>query len=745
MAVRFPIRSLQPASVTSLADVAASRSLPHPNATGTTGPDNHRVSGAVGDRHGALVDVGADFFTAAELADLKLPGLPSLRQHISRQATREGWKHRTRQGRGGGREFPLSALPSQARAEILHRRIVEQASKAAGLQGKPRAPLPAATNLKAWQSEKLAARQALLELYADFKGDRSDRQSVPLFASAIAEGLVPIADWMHPLLPKKFCLRTLRYWIAASNSGDAERMASRPRGRRRSVFELSAEAADFIVGAHATQPLLGAEELHGLLKTNFPQGLPSANGIMLDTPSVATVARYLREWKSDAANRSALVAYTDPDRFKSHMRFAPGDASAGIARPNQVWQIDASPADVLCTDGRKTIYAVIDVATRRVMGLVTNTPRTAASLLLIARACQAWGVPETIGTDNGSDFVSRHFRITLRQLGVHHKVAPPFAPERKPFVERGIRSIQHKFMTLQRGFIGHDVADRQQIRARRSFAERLGMPDAFDVVGLSGDELHESFAAWLANIYAHRPHAGLGKRSPHEVALELLQTHSVQWAEPQAIGMLLMPPASGGGVRVVGKKGIQVDGIEYWADRLIPGQRLHVRLDPADMGKVWLYTDTDPMRFVGIGLNPDLAGLDRAELAARVRAEQAAIEREDRARMRRLTRQADIHSVADRMIGRAPLPMPANAAVNYSTAELEEAFQAAQRRDAVELLADRRVDQEETSEERYARAKQLRALVDAGTEISADSLQWLEGYESDREFKALKLVEEATG
>lgn len=70
-----------------------------------------------------LPDIRADFFSAAELAALNLPGLPRLRTNISRVATARGWKFRPRVGKGGGREFPLRALPALARIEVLRRRL----------------------------------------------------------------------------------------------------------------------------------------------------------------------------------------------------------------------------------------------------------------------------------------------------------------------------------------------------------------------------------------------------------------------------------------------------------------------------------------------------------------------------------------------------------------------------------------------------------------------------------------------
>jgi len=502
-----------------------------------------------------------------------------------------------------------------------------------------------------------------------------------------------------------------------------------------------------VIGAHSTQPLLGGEELVGLLRTSYPQGLPDAHGIIrpdVEYPSVSTVMRFIRTWHADPKNAADFLAFTDPDRAKSHHRFSAGNAAAGILRPNQLWQIDASPADVLTESGRQSIYALIDVATRRTMALVTDTPRTQASLLLVARACMAWGMPEVLGTDNGTDFVSKFFKVAIRHLGVHHKIAPPYSPERKPFVERVIKSIQHKFMPMQKGFIGHNVSDRVAIRSRETFAKRLGVTDfeACDAVEMSGRQLQASLSAWLSNIYMNRPHAGLGGRSPHEVALELLEQHPPKFPEPKALGMLLMPPPDGIATRVVGKKGLRIGNRDYYVDRLVPGQRVQVRLDPDDAGLIWLYTDTDPWRFLGIGQNPELAGQSRSELAARLRAWQAAKMTEGRARLRRLVKKADIHSVAQRWIGNEAEPMPVNDAT-YSTPELEEAMRASQLAKASTDLDARRREaaEEETHRERFKRAKDLRSLIDAGREISPDSEAWLLRYERSSEFKGLMDLE----
>ncbi len=206
--------------------------------------------------------------------------------------------------------------------------------------------------------------------------------------------------------------------------------------------------------------------------------------------------------------------------------------------------------------------------------------------------------------------------------------------------------------------------------------------------------------------------------------------------------MLLMPPPGGDGIRVVGKTGIKVDNIDYYVDRLVPGMRVQVRLDPDDAGLIWLYTDSDPWRFLGIGQNPELAGQSRSELAARLLAEQNARNVEGRAKLRRLVKTADIHSVARKFIGDAGAPAPLNDPT-HSTPAMDEAMRAVRSNDGVADLSARRREEaeEETHRDRFTRAKDLRALIDAGREISPDSEAWLLRYERSSEFKGLMDLE----
>ncbi len=57
---------------------------------------------------------------------------------------------------------------------------------------------------------------------------------------------------------------------------------------------------------------------------------------------------------------------------------------------------------------------------------VTRTQRAEAVLLLVRKAILAWGVPETVKTDNGSDFKATAVRRAFASLAIAHELCDPF-------------------------------------------------------------------------------------------------------------------------------------------------------------------------------------------------------------------------------------------------------------------------------------------------------------------------------
>ena len=734
-----------------------------------------------------------EWWTAAELAALALPEIPTTESGVLRFGVREGWRSRPREGRGGGREYHVSALPEAARAELARRALAEAGAGAAvlavpGAEAVPAKRLRRRRGPAAASGRSITRRDARLMVLALLDRYRRAtglplRRARPMFAdlyngAAGAAGAagdrpacaVDVPDWVRAALPT-VSASALADWAALRRRGQVDALGGAYGNRRGSgVIDRHPAVREFLAGGILQMPHLAIGELRDCLRAEFGEPM-TVDGVAepLALPSLRSLQRWVERWRRE--NHELVMLETDPDRWKSTYRVAVGDAAAGIERVNQLWEIDASPTDVLLIDGRYTLYVVIDVFSRRIAGHVTKTAASAGALMALRRAVVAWGLPETVRTDNGSDFVSRAFTQALALLEVEQDVAPPFSPERKAFVERVIGTINHSFMPLQMGFVGHSVADRKAIEARRAFSRRLGQGEreAF-AVEVDRETLQARLDAWCETVYGRRPHGGLGGRTPFAIAQGCRVPRRT--VEDDTLALLLAPAPAGStdrpeGLRSVGREGIRVEGATFWH----PDLRAHiredvlVRLDPEDMGAVWVFS-ADHSRFVCRATNIERAGVDRQEMTAKAKAAEKAHVAELRAEARRAKRQFAPHKVADAIIeqsrrqadGVVPFPAPAGGA---DTPALDAVARAVAgraevtvplRRDDVDpethrkFVAQVRAEQGrivETKEQRFVRWQELDRRIAAGEPVSDDETNWHAVYRTTAECRALiDLVEE---
>lgn len=560
------------------------------------------------------------FLSAAEIAAEKLPGLPASQRGIQFAAERGRWQSRPRTGRGGGTEYALESLPAEARAAYVGRHI--EAVEIPAAMAREAASEPEAASVTAGAAEARDARLALLghaERIAREAGvghKRADRQLCDLYNT----DQLDIAPWIRSEV-KSLTPRTLARWRAAAKAGHKNKLAVDRAAARRGTGVLD-RANDGQVRVHilalvAKQPHLTAYHIRALVADAFPAMTIAGNPVAL--PPIRTFQAALKSWRTTFRNEIEQIR--NPDGFKSRIRFA-----ARVAQPatrlNELWQIDASPADVLTTEGRRqTIYVCIDIFSRRLVALVSETPRAAAVGLLIRKAILAWGVPERVKTDNGSDFIAHTTRRLFAALQIDHETSAPFSPEQKGHVERAIGTMQRGLMRTLEGFVGHSVADRKVIENRKAFSARLGeAPEDMFQVALSAAELQAKLDAWCTDVYGTKPHEGLGGRTPFAAAA-MAAGHIRRIEDVRALDMLLAPVAGKDGLRTVTKTGLRIDGTHYIGGFLDVGETVMVRMDSADMGRAYVFSE-DGETYLGEAIAPELAGIDPAAAIAAARAEQ---------------------------------------------------------------------------------------------------------------------------
>lgn len=704
------------------------------------------------------------WFTARELADLSLPGLPVTESAMIRRAKRQEWIRRKRDGSGGGWEYSLYSIPHNSRAAYLE--------NLTAICDKKALEIAVGEGCESKSKRRFDARLIILKHFELYKA-ASQLNS----GQAIHTYCLMYAGHMHSELPSwvyeifaQLSPATIWRWQKTRKQNRFEALGKSQNNRSGTGVFHKAESGklyDFIAALLVKQIHLNAAHIRDLCLAQFGPTVVH-QGKERDMPCIRQFNRFILDWKK--LNADIFDNITNPDAFKNKNQMALGRADDGVERLNQIWEIDASPADVLCEDGRHSIYAIIDVWSRRAMFLVSKTARTEASLLLIRKAIRAWGVPETIKTDNGSDFVSHRFTQALLHLDITQRTCKPFTPESKPFVERVIKTLQHGLMPLLPGYIGHSVKDRKQIEARKSFAARLGEPtDKAFAISLTSEGLQQAIDAWARDKYGKEPHSGLSGVSPFVKASGWMQPIQ-QIPNERALDLLLAPLAGADGYRTVGKKGIKVNHGHFYGPglELYVGKRVFARFDVEDLGKIYVF-DEDQV-FICEATNIDRLGANRAEAAMLAKQNQKQHFAEQRKEMRRITREITPESIAEKYLSHAArnsaqvTEFPRQSEI-YSTPQLDQAGIAlsktpiTERNDAektahsafVTDFYQKQKDKEEaesqlSDHDRYwQRAKGLITRIEAGEEISATDFQWLEmaktrpWYQSNEMFERMKV------
>lgn len=740
-----------------------------------------------------------DWLTAREIAAEALPDMPRTESAVIRMAQREGWadrltQARVRAGRGGATEYHVSLFPTLAQVAYQQRHIVIE------LPVKPAKAAPD-TSLSARALEERDARLAIVAAFEKFsRGMQLGYATrVQVFTDKYNAGSLNIEPWALEIIPS-LSKRSLARWQSQKRDGRVNALAHDPAKARKGTGVLETAnggaVSAFMLALIAQQPHLSGHHVRTLCRSEFGDTLKVVSkGVetVIPMPPVRTFQHALKGLKEN--NQVALLKLTNPDRYRSHMAPAGVGMLRHITEPNQLWQIDASPVDALCTDGRHSVYACIDIATRRSVWLLSKTPRASAVALLIRKAILEWGVPDVIKTDNGSDFVAKDTNRLFVSLGIEAETSDAYSPEQKGHVERVIKTFQHDMATLLPGFVGHNVADRKAIESRKSFSQRLGETEA-EVFGvtLTGPQLQKHVDDWASTIYQHRPHAGLKGATPFATALA--SSKPVRKVDSRALDLLLMPVAGDNGQRIVTKRGVRIADHYYQTPSIMPGSAVFVRMDPNDAGRAYAFAQ-DGAEFLGDATCPDLAGIHpetfhRAakEIRADLVNEQA---RDLKADMKRLARGKPLIERALEVARRdAPnvIPLPRREET-HSTAQIDAAIAAmaeqvnpsqpldpaaaaAHRR----LIAEMRAEEEaelvastdamlkarqaeieaeriahlptnvvalpETAMERYRRALLFRDRMKSG-ELSAQDAMWLGGYVMSAEFKAQSIIHEDFG
>lgn len=359
-----------------------------------------------------------------------------------------------------------------------------------------------------------------------------------------------------------------------------------------------------------------------------------------DLPSLRSLKRYIQ--KIEKEQKVLLAAERDPDKFKSMYRPALGRMDATVSYAHEMWEIDTTKADIMCTDGRKNILGIIDRWSRRARFMVVESESAQSVRAMLVGTMLAWGVmPAILKVDNGSGFINASVIASLDAVGITLDACLPGHPEDKPHVERVFGTFNRERASMLKGFLGHNVAQAQMLRARAKKKTGRAVIEA----GIDSAELQRILDAWVDGTYHQRKHSMIGmppmekwQRSPQPARTVPAET------------VLKIAFSAVIGTGTVTKRGVRWKNGRYYAATLIPlmGKQVNLRWDEGDYGAVYVFDEAG--NYVDTAVNVERQGFSQQTVAMAARHEMAKWINEQRADLRRKKTAFSIDKAMDKVL-----------------------------------------------------------------------------------------------
>lgn len=303
-------------------------------------------------------------YTAVELVNFNITGIPTTARRIREKAKRENWPFKVVKGVGGEKMlFEHDGLPHALRNAIYW--AAKHPSKA------KKSTVP--TRPKYADDEVIAAHLYILGQVTDL-GEAtgiSFSQSATTITDKYKAGVLDEPDWVRGVIQNNLSLRTINRWKLDKNKHGAEGLKPKRQGPKgTSIWDENPNLRTIVLGHITENAFANCTHIH---KDLVALGLS-------DIPSVRTLQAYVQKFKGNLRNKKHLLAVHNPDEFRSHHQPAFGDPYENITRINQLWEVDGTIADVICElpDGKTVRYSLtgmIDIFTRRPRVLVSDIRR----------------------------------------------------------------------------------------------------------------------------------------------------------------------------------------------------------------------------------------------------------------------------------------------------------------------------------------------------------------------------------
>jgi putative transposase len=477
-------------------------------------------------------------YTASELAGL--PGLPETKSAVIRRAKSERWPSRPRSGRGGGREYPVNALPSLTRDHLADQLIAalpatvcqlpEPTGTAIAVRHEAAlpalataTPVPDLGDLKTWQTRRMDARLAFIRLIERASGSVGVNRAVDTLVEQSRKGTLP---------------ESLQSQVAVANARSGGKGGTRALSRRtllRWWSDYKAAGGNYAVLAPAT-----------VEKSDTPAWAPAFLA-QYQVPQKISVADALGRMKKLALPGTALPTEGQVRRWLkkySRLDVQRGRKSGSELRGQRLYrQRDVSefqPLDIVQIDGHSfkayvahpshgrpfhpEVCAVICVVTKVVVGWSTGLAESAMTVAdAIRHACTTGddkpvgGLPLLVYADKGAGNMAKvnidEVAGLFSRLDIKFESGRAGNPQGRGLVENLNKSLWIPAAKQLETYTGKDMDTlvqrrvylqlQKEVRAAKAEGREvasellLRWPDFLDFIPQTVDD------------YNHRPHSAL--------------------------------------------------------------------------------------------------------------------------------------------------------------------------------------------------------------------------------------------
>jgi transposase InsO family protein len=417
---------------------------------------------------------------------------------------------------------------------------------------------------------------------------------------------------------------------------------------------------------------------------------------------------------------------------------------ATVSYAHEMWEIDTTKADVMCTDGRKAILGIIDRWSRRARFMVVESESAQSVRRMLVSTIMAWGVmPAVLKVDNGSGFINSSVGSALETLGIALEPCLPGTPEDKPHVERLFGTFNRQRASLLKGFIGHNVAQAQQLRA----AAKKKTGRAVVEPGIDSAELQRILDAWVDGEYHQRTHGSL-KMSP----MEKWQRSPTPARAAPPESLLKIALSAFATTAIVGKRGVRWKNGRYWSPALVAymDQPVTLRRDEDDLGALFVF-DADG-NYIDTAVNAARSGMAEQQFALAARRQFSAHMNAAKAELRKKQGKFSIEKARDQLLrdeaeaaGKlAHLPMPARQAPttamdSISNAPTPPTVDAARVEEALRRTEPSAAPVR-TPKQKMAEADAILAAAARGETVDAEVVRRARLYAGTSEYQAQKIM-----